>query len=78
MALLRNLHATSAERNSLHVETDGGWRTFVVDGRRLLQIDTYGSDERIRAGHVSQSIQLDEARAKQVLDIIRQSFPSIE
>lgn len=77
MALIRSLQQTSADRTSLHRETDCGWRTFTVNGTRILQLDTYGSDERAIAGKVSQSIQVDEANARELVAIIRTTFPGV-
>lgn len=77
MARLRKLDHTTTERQSLHKEADGGWRSFDLEGTRILQIDTYGTDSRDRPGQVSQSLQLDEQKAQQVVDIIRRTFPEV-
>ncbi|EFQ84269.1 hypothetical protein HMPREF0063_10985 [Aeromicrobium marinum DSM 15272] len=78
MARLRSMQHVSADRISLHQETDCGWRSFQADGERILQLDTYGSDGRAISGKVSQSVQLDQAHAQQLVDIIRQTFPGVK
>jgi hypothetical protein len=57
-----------------HGDVNCGYRWFDVDGQRILQLDTYGSDERQIPGKVSQSIQLDEQGARDLLSIIRRTF----
>lgn len=52
-----------------------GWRTTQRDGKRVLQLDTYGSPTRQDLGTVSQSLQLDENGARQLIAIIRTVFP---
>jgi hypothetical protein len=53
------------------------WSAFERDGKRLLQLDTYGSDERKDKGTVSQTLQLDETTARELLRILRKAFPGI-
>jgi hypothetical protein len=45
-----------------------------VDGRKLLQLDTYGSAERAIPGKVSQTIQLDEHAALMLWKLLRDEF----
>jgi len=67
------------ERGGVHPTTvDCEWAVFERDGKRLLQPDTYGSDDRKHKGTVSQTLQLDEAGAIQLLDVLRRAFPSIK
>lgn len=53
------------------------WRRAERDGAPVLQLDTYGSPERQDQGTVSQSIQLDEENARELIAIIRSVFPSL-
>ena len=41
----------------------------------MLQLETYGSDDRAIPGKVSQVIQLDEAGARELKRIIERAFP---
>ena len=62
-----------------------GWRSQVECGynvgehhnRRVLHLETYGSSGRQIPGKVSQSIQLDEAAAANLVRILRQAFPAL-
>jgi hypothetical protein len=47
MALIRSFEMKTRERSGLHpTRVDCEWSVFERDGQRLLQLDTYGSDER--------------------------------
>lgn len=73
MALIRNLSKIS--RNSrLQTEADSTYNVLVQNGKKYIQINTYGSKERVHTNVVSQSIQIDEQTAKQLLDIIRSEY----
>jgi hypothetical protein len=48
------------------------------DGGCLLQLDTYGSDERQIPGKVSQSLQFDEHAAQELFSILRRAFPGLK
>jgi hypothetical protein len=45
-----------------------------ASGAKLLQIDTYGSDVRQMPGKVSQTLQFDEARARQLWEVLGREF----
>ena len=47
------------------------------DGTVYLHLTTFGSDERSSHPKSSQSLQLDEARARQLLEVLRQAFPHL-
>lgn len=52
--------------------------TIVDDGTtRLLHLSTFGSDDRKSEHKSSQSLQLDEERARELITIIRSAFPGI-
>lgn len=69
--------STTENRSRPHSTCTAGWRISERDGRRVLQLDTYGSPERKDTGTVSQSLQLDEDRARELVAIIRATFPTI-
>lgn len=77
VALIEDFHETTSELNKLHGPVECGWRAFAVDGRQLLQLDTYGSSERKIRGKVSQSIQLDEESAQALVGILDRAFPNL-
>jgi len=60
-----------------HTEVECGYRVVATETGTMLQLDTYGSGERQIPGKVSQSLQLDENLAHQLMKILRQTFPSL-
>ena len=46
----------------------------VAPGKRILQIDTAGSDQREIPGKVSQTLQFDEARARLIWELLGREF----
>lgn len=46
-----------------------------VDGRPLLHLSTFGSDHRASAPKSSQSIQIDEEMARQLVALLVETFP---
>ncbi|MEV5004161.1 hypothetical protein [Streptomyces sp. NPDC055692] len=77
MALIKEFQSVSSDAQRLHGPVACGHRTFTVDGRRILQLDTYGSSERKILDKISQSIQLDADSARELLKIIEDSFPGL-
>jgi hypothetical protein len=60
-----------------HSESECTWRESTRDGRKVLQLDTYGSPQRKDVGTISQSIQLDESSAAQLMGVIKRVFPDL-
>lgn len=62
-----------------------GWRTEVECGYAIgyhtdgpvLHLETYGSQSRQIPGKVSQSLELDESAARELMQIIRRAFPRL-
>jgi hypothetical protein len=77
MALISAFEPSSPDTQRLHGPVTCGYRTFTVDGRRVLQLDTYGSAQRQIPGKISQSIQLDAGSARELLGIIEEAFPGL-
>lgn len=77
MAFVTEFLSSPAQGTSReHSTCTAGWRSTTRGASKVLQIDTYGSAERKDSGTVSQSLQVDEAGARELVDIIRQVFPS--
>jgi hypothetical protein len=74
MALIRSFERRPMQRNSLHKEIGATYTPFEADGRVLLQIDTYGTEDRQMPGKKSQSIQLDRQGAEALVEILRREF----
>lgn len=77
MALINEFQQAPSDVQRLHGPVTCGYRAFTVDGRRILQLDTYGSTERAIPNKISQSVQLDAEGARALLDIIAEAFPDI-
>ena len=45
-----------------------------VNGQRILQLNSYGSEGRQNTDSVSQTFQFDEHSARQLFDVLREEF----
>lgn len=75
MALIQVIQKGYKDRDSIHKLTDCNY--FIVydkAGKKYLQFDTYGSDERAIPGKVSQSIQFSPEAIKQLKEILSSEF----
>ncbi len=61
-------------RFQLHDEVDAKVFVQEYDGRRLLQISTYGRDSRQFPGKLSQTFQIDEQAALALFNILKQEY----
>jgi hypothetical protein len=78
MALITVLEQVSKDRQDVHKPTRCLVSDFIgSDGKRYLQLDTFGTDERAFPGKVSQSIQLDENVARLLKELIEITFPAL-
>ncbi|MBL0055350.1 MAG: hypothetical protein IPP31_03990 [Chitinophagaceae bacterium] len=72
MALVTKLVLGHKDRESIHKEVDCTCYIIeTVNGKKILQLDTYGSDERKMPGKVSQSIQFSSEAIKQLKEILQ-------
>lgn len=78
MARIAEFREVQVGKNQVHEAVECGYRVFSVHGDRYLQLDTYGTEHRAQPGKVSQSIQLDEGAAEELLRLIAQAFPRLE
>lgn len=76
MALITkdNIVKAGKERNTVHQKVRATYTSFVCNGEKYFQIDTYGSPGREMKDKISQSIQLDEESAKALIKILSESF----
>ena len=75
MAIVRKLELRKLEKDSRH--TDVTCTYSIVEepnGAKVLQIDTYGSEQRRFPGKVSQSIRFSQEGLKQLRKILREHF----
>lgn len=59
-------------------EVECGFSLGTVGDRRILHLETYGSNARNIPGKVSESLELDEEAAKELVEILRRAFPGLE
>ncbi|WP_160004772.1 methionyl-tRNA formyltransferase [Rhizobium sp. 18055] len=74
MARITKFELASMQRFQLHDPIDAKIFTHEYDGRRLVQISTYGRNSRQEHGKLSQTIQLDEEAARQLFELLGNQF----
>ena len=71
MAIVRKLEQLHFEQGSTHKEVEATFSIVVdKDGKRHLQIDTYGSKDRQYPGKKSQSIRFSPEALEQLKEIL--------
>lgn len=76
MARVRKLSEdTRASAKPHPTEVDCRWQIVKgAGGSILFQLSTYGSDDRVSEPKVSQTIQLDEKVARELVELLNRSF----
>ncbi len=76
MALVKDLQHRSLEKFTEHTEAKCTY-SIVTDpeGKKLLQIDTYGSNRRKLRGKTSQSIRFSKEALRELKRILAEHFP---
>jgi hypothetical protein len=77
MALIRNFKQTPGKPVGWRSEVECGWTLGDHAGTRVVHLETYGSSERAIPGKVSQSLELDERAASELIAIFRKAFPGL-
>jgi hypothetical protein len=78
MALVSMIELSHKDRQGVHRPTRCLYSLVIADdGRRFIQLDTYGSEEREHPEKISQSIQFDKAGALQLFKLLKQTFPDL-
>ncbi|MBK8445252.1 MAG: hypothetical protein IPL41_00565 [Micropruina sp.] len=77
MAFITRFSKVPVAAGRRHSDCECGWSITQRNGEVVMQLDTYGSQDRKLAQKVSQSIQLDRQRAQELLAILEQAFPSL-
>ena len=75
MARIERFEQRPIGGTKLHKPVTCGYSCYEADGERVLHLETYGSKDRKFPEKVSQSIQLDEATARDLKRLIERSFP---
>ena len=71
---LNSIQRIDKERNMVHEKVDASYSIFEKDGKKYVQIDTYGKAERDIPGKISQSIQLDKNSAVFLIELLKHEF----
>lgn len=78
MAFIRSLEPVSRSGRSEHTEVDAGYQLrHSTSHGKVVQIDTYGSDERKLLAKSSQSFQVDRDGAARLLAVLLEAFPDL-
>jgi hypothetical protein len=75
VALITTFEKRPLEPRRVHDAVVCGWAVREINGRRVVQLETYGSRDREFPDKVSQSIQLDADGARQLKRILEYAFP---
>lgn len=77
MALIRTFTQRPDVNVRFRSEVECGWTAGSVAGKPILHLETYGSTSRAIPNKVSQSLELDEDAARELLAILRRTFPRL-
>lgn len=78
MARIRSFNPSTQNIRRHWTEVDCEHAVIDAGGDRLLHLSTFGSDERASDRKSSQSIQLDRARAAELIVLIQRAFPELD
>ena len=71
---IRKIKKIEKQTNKVHEEVEVTFTTFIQDGKKYFQIDTYGSINRDRTATISQSFQADEESVHALVSLLKQEF----
>ena len=77
MAYIERFEERPLEPTRVHGGVVCGFAVREVEGRRIVQLETYGSSDRKMPDKVSQSIQVDEDGARALKRILERAFPGL-
>ena len=75
MALVEGFAERTLDRPRLHEPARCTYSIVEIENEKRLQLDTYGSRTREIPGKQSQSLQLDETSARELVRLIHATFP---
>lgn len=75
MAVISRFEADDRSFKSLHpTRVVARYLTAESDGKKILQLNTYGSNNRQVPGKLSQTIQIDQSAAEELFQILKKEF----
>lgn len=61
-------------RTSIQDVVSATYHSFILEGQKFFQIDSYGKSTREHPNKVSQTIQFDKAFAEEFIMLLKQEF----
>jgi 5-methylcytosine-specific restriction protein B len=77
MARIKEFFQTQVSSKLHPTEVECGYQRISTPDGDVLQLSTYGSDDRQSEKKTSQTLQLDKQRAAELVEIIRSTFPEL-
>lgn len=71
---LESIEKIDKYRNTIHDKVHTTYTVFELDGRKFVQLDTYGRIDREHPEKISQSIQLDREAAQYLVNVLCEEF----
>lgn len=71
---LNSIERIEKTRNLLHDKVHTTYTVFEKDGKKYVQFDTYGKDDRDNPEKISQSLQFDEETARFFVKLLINEF----
>lgn len=76
MALISSFFRMTANLRPHATTVECGYQVLDTPSGRIVQLSTFGSDARQSDKKMSQTIQLDAVRARELVRILEESFPT--
>lgn len=78
MSLITSIEKLEKEKHNVHAKAPCTYSIIIDEqGRRYLQIDAYGSDQRQIKGKISYTMQFNEDSARRLKGLIGEVFPNL-
>jgi len=77
MAIIRSIERGTSSVRRHPTQADATYQIIEDESGRLFHLTTYGSDDRVSGPKPSQTIQLDQFRAQELVGALREAFPGI-
>lgn len=77
MARIRSFSTSQQDIRVHRTEVECEFKVVWDGAEPYLNLSTFGSDDRASERKSSQNLQLDAERARQLVEIIEQSFPTL-
>ena len=74
---INSIERIEKTRNTLHEKVHSTYTVFEKDGRKYVQLDTYGKDDRDNPEKISQSLQFDEESARFFVKLLIEAYNMI-